>query len=320
MTPVRPILVASLCLGASPVRHDGQALRNPFLARLAPFVELRPVCPEVEIGLGVPRPAVRIAIEEGQPRLVQPSTGRDVTDAMRGFSDKFLDRSGAVDGFLLKSRSPSCGVRDAKAYAGSTPASRGPGLFAAAVLDRYPEAAVEDEGRMTNLRIREHFLTRLFAHAELRQVRRMGDLVRFHARHKFLLLACAETHLRALGRVVANPQRHPFPDVRHEYATRFRKALSHPPRTSTWINVLQHVMGFFSKVLSPDEKSFFLGCLDEYRNARVPLSAPLMLLRAWLSRRPHPYLADQAFFTPFPPALIDPSDSAQGRGSGLEAC
>ncbi len=153
----RPILVASLCLGDAGVRYDGRAIRDAFFAELAPHVELRTVCPEMEIGLGVPR----APIERVGGRLLQPSTGRDLTADMRRFAEAWLNGLGPVDGFLLKSRSPSCGVRDVNR-------SGRPGFFAEAVLARYPHAAVEEEGRLGEPGCRERFLTRLFLSAGLR--------------------------------------------------------------------------------------------------------------------------------------------------------
>jgi uncharacterized protein YbgA (DUF1722 family)/uncharacterized protein YbbK (DUF523 family) len=306
MTRPRPVVGMSLCLGDAPVRYDGAAIRDPFAARLAPFVDVRPVCPEVEIGLGVPRAPIRI---EGG-RLVQASTGRDLTEAMRAFAARWLGGLGEVDGFLLKSRSPSCGVTDVKRGGGA----KGAGLFAEAVLEAHPEAAVEDEGRLTNARIREHWLTRIFASAELRQVRRMGDLVRFHARHKLLLMACRETSLRALGRLVANPAKRRPAELLAAYRRGFAAALAERPAAGPHANVLEHALGYFKDALTPAEKRHFLAGLRSFRAGRLPLSVPVALLRAWLVRHPRPYLEDQAYLFPFPEELADLGDSGKGRG------
>jgi uncharacterized protein YbgA (DUF1722 family)/uncharacterized protein YbbK (DUF523 family) len=290
-------------LGESNVRYDGQAIRDRFFAALAPHVELKPVCPELEIGLGVPRaPINRVG-----DRLLQPSTGLDVTGAMTRFADGWLDGLGVVDGFLLKSRSPSCGVRDVKRYhetSGQPVGGRGPGLFAERVLARHPESAVEDEGRMRNRRLREHFLARLFAHAALRKVGTPGQLVAFHARHKLLLLASSERALRELGRLVAAPK-----GRIGDYAAGFRRALAAPPRTSAQVNVLEHAMGYFKEDVSGPERRHFLRCLADLRAGKTVLSVPVALLRGWLARHPKPYLEGQAFLEPFPEALVDLADS-----------
>lgn len=295
----RPIVAMSLCLGDAAVRYDGAALRDPFAARLAPFVDVRPVCPEVEIGLGVPRAPIKIV----GGRLVQPATGLDVTDRMRDFASRFLEGLGDVDGFLLKSRSPSCGVKDVRRGGGA----KGAGLFGEAVLAAYPEAAVEDEGRLLNFRIREHWLTRIFAAAELRGVRGKGSLVRFHARHKLLLMAYRETALRALGRLVAKG------GSPAEYRAGFAAALAELPKPGPHANVLEHAMGYFKDVLAPAEKKHFLSLLGKLRAGRLPLSVPAGVLRAWLARYPRPYLEDQAYLDPYPEELTDLGDSGKGR-------
>lgn len=178
-TRFRPRVVVSQCLGFAAVRYDGQALRSRFVETLRDHVEFVQVCPEVGIGLGVPRDPIRIEVTPGgraraadELRLVQPSIGRDVTEEMHAFAESFLEEVRPVDGFILKSRSPSCGIADAKRFeAGAEDPldGRGPGLFARAVLERFPHAAVEDEARLANHWRRHRFLTRLWAAARLRE-------------------------------------------------------------------------------------------------------------------------------------------------------
>lgn len=172
MEHAKPTLVVSRCLGFDACRYDGEALSAPFLAELAPTVDLVPVCPEMEIGLGVPRPPIRIVMENGGRRLVQPSTGLDLTARMTKFRERFLAGTGAVDGFVLKARSPSCGVSDTKVFSGSdhdAPVFHlGPGMFAEAVKARFPGIPVEDEERLVIPAVREEFLARIFASAARR--------------------------------------------------------------------------------------------------------------------------------------------------------
>jgi uncharacterized protein YbgA (DUF1722 family)/uncharacterized protein YbbK (DUF523 family) len=299
-------------------RYNGQLVRAPAVLKLIPFVDLRPICPEVEIGLGVPRDPIRLVSLQGTDRLVQPTTSRDVTEDMRQFSDTFLGALGDVDGFVLKSRSPSCGIKDTKIYSGdggNQPSARGPGMFGGAVLDRFPSAAIEDEGRLTNFRIRHHFLTKLFANAALRDVRdggRFADLVQFHAEQKLTLMAHHQERMRQLGRIVANPKRRPFADVIAEYRETFAAALARPARSPSNINVLQHALGFFSDSLSAGEKRHFLDLLNEYRIGRAPVSAPLALLQSWIARFDEPYLRQQRYFEPYPRDLMDLRDSGRG--------
>lgn len=327
----RPRLVVSKCLELEACRYNGVSIRAPVVKRLEPFVELVPTCPEVEIGLGVPRDPVRLVAlgggrdESAAPRMVQPSTGRDLTDAMTSFSEEFLDAVEPVDGFLLKSRSPSCGIKDTKVHApapsgvgGSAgrgmPIGKGAGLFARAVLERFGDRAIEDDGRLTNFRIRHHFLTKMFTLARLRRVGeagKMAALVEFHARHKLLLMAYHQTALRELGRLVANPDKRPVVDVLADYRVELSRALARPARYTSHVNALMHAMGYFKEGLSGVEKQHFLDALEEYREGRLPLSAPLLTLRSWIARFGEEYLAGQVYFEPYPRELLDLSDSGK---------
>ncbi|MGQ9717150.1 MAG: YbgA family protein [Anaerolineae bacterium] len=314
----RPRLVVSKCLGFDHCRYDGSIIPDPVVDSLRLWVEFIPVCPEMEIGLGAPRPPVRLVRIGGEVRLLQPATGRDLTDAMQAFATSFLDSLPPVDGFVLKNRSPSCGLKDAKVYAAPEKApalGAGPGMFGGAVQARCPDLPAEDEGRLTNRAIREHFYTAIFALARLREAvgaGQMGALVDFHTRHKFLLMAYSQARLQELGRVVANLQRRPTGEVMKAYVAGFRAALARPPRRPSVVNVLMHALGYVSDGLSPAEKGYFLDLLTAYREGRVPLSAPLSVLRAWVLRFGEPYLSGQAFLSPFPEALLSLRDSGRG--------
>ncbi len=313
----RPTIVMSKCLELEACRYNGQIIRAPFVNMLLPHVDLDPICPEVEIGLGVPRDPIRLVQIDRRLHLVQPTTGRGVTDAMQSFTESYLSGLREVDGFILKSRSPSCGIKDTKIYAGEEgkqPSDKGPGMFGGAVLERFPHAAVEDEGRLTNFRLRHHFLTKLFTRAEFRSVKASGtmaDLVRFHTERKLLLMAYHQSELRVLGRIVANPERRRPESVIADYEEHLSNALERPPRSTSNINVLQHALGYFSKGLTAREKRHFLTLLEEYRARRMSLSAPLTVLQSWIARFEQPYLAEQAYFEPYPGELLDLRDSAR---------
>jgi uncharacterized protein YbgA (DUF1722 family) len=176
--------------------------------------------------------------------------------------------------------------------------------------------AVEDEGRLRNFRIREHFLTQLFTHARFRSITHspaMKELVRFHSEHKLLLMAYSQKELRQLGRVVANHDRRPVRDLFERYGAGLYRALSRIPRYTSNVNVLMHALGYSSRKLSHEEKAFFLEMLEEYRSGRIPLSVPISLARSWIIRFEEDYLKDQVFFHPYPPELMEITDSGKGR-------
>lgn len=318
---VRPVVVVSRCLEFAPCRYNGLMISSAIVRRLKDFVDFIPICPEVEIGLGVPRDPIRIIEKYGARQLYQPATGRDCTDDMERFAENFLSSLARIDGFILKSRSPSCGLKDVKVYSGTNPklspsTGKGVGFFGAAVLARFPNLAVEDEGRLESLEIREHFLSRLWALADLRSIGgsgRMEALVAFHSRRKLQLMASSQRHLRELGRIVANPERRPWDKVFGDYVSGFRAATSRRPRYTANINVLLHALGYFKDWLSSAEKGFFLEQLESYRRGRIPLSTIQAIMRSWIVRFGQEYLSGQAYLQPFPEALLDLSDSAKGR-------
>jgi uncharacterized protein YbgA (DUF1722 family)/uncharacterized protein YbbK (DUF523 family) len=317
-------VVVSRCLEFAPCRWNGGRIADEHVRRLMGHVTFCPVCPEVGVGLGVPREPVRVCRADGGPRLYQPATGRDVTEAMERFAAEFLGALGPVDGFILKGRSPSCGMKDVKVYAspdaGAMVAEKGPGLFGGAVAAQFAHLAVEDEGRLRNFLLRDHFLTKLFALAALREARARGDmagLVAFHTRNKWLLMAYHEQAMRALGRIVANHARRPTAEVWADYADHFGRALARPARYRSNINVLMHALGFVRSGLSAAEKADFLAVLDRYRRAKAPLGVPAALVRSWGVRFGQTLLLEQTFLAPYPEDLVDLSDS--GRGAGHDA-
>lgn len=315
--PLRPVVVVSQCLGFAAVRYNGQLLQDAFVKALADHVQFVQVCPEVAIGLGVPRDPIRIVVDASGRRLVQPSTGRDLTEPMRRFSESFLDGLGPVDGFILKSRSPSCGIKDVKAFGESGhPAPKSTGFFAEAVLRRFPNSAVEDEGRLTNFRLRHHFLTRLFAARRFREIQATGamaDLVQFHTEYKLQLMAHSPSGLNKLGRVVANPSSAPAAQVLANYGEALASVMASPLRCGATCNVLSHAFGYVSKQLKPGERKYFLELMQEFRDDRLPLSALLTVLKSWVLRFDQGYLLQQRFFEPYPRPLMDLTDSAAGK-------
>jgi uncharacterized protein YbgA (DUF1722 family)/uncharacterized protein YbbK (DUF523 family) len=321
MKTSQPVVVVSQCLGFAAVRYNGALLHDDFVSALTDHVRFMQVCPEVGIGLGVPRDPIRIVGNEAGKRLVQPASGRDLTKEMRDYAESFLANLGPVDGFILKSRSPSCGIKDVKVHVASdSPATNGKtvGFFAESVIERFPRMVVEDEGRLTNATIRHHFLLRIFASMRLRGVMEKGDmaaLVEFHTEYKLQLMACSQTGLRELGRIVANPKSLPASEVISRYTKRFGQAMALPAKPGSNRNVLLHAFGYISEKLTAPERRHFLELLEDYRASRRPLSSLISLSQSWIVRFEQPYLARQSFFEPYPRALLSLTDSGSATGN-----
>jgi uncharacterized protein YbbK (DUF523 family) len=169
-----PIIIVSRCLGFDACRYDGVVVEDDFVARLAGRARLVTVCPEVEVGMGVPREKIRLVGPGPGQRLVQPATGRDLTETMRDFAAGYLARlgPGGADGFVVKGRSPSCGIDDAKVFADwetEEVTGRGAGVFARAVIEAYPGVPVADELRLADSGKRRVFLRRVYESAWARE-------------------------------------------------------------------------------------------------------------------------------------------------------
>jgi uncharacterized protein YbgA (DUF1722 family)/uncharacterized protein YbbK (DUF523 family) len=284
-------------------------ISSDFVKQLKDYVDFKPVCPEVEIGLGTPREPLRLVKKQEGIRLIQPATGLDYTQQMELFSKQFLGSLDEVDGFILKSKSPSSAIKDARVYPADKDVasiSRGPGVFGKVVLEKFSDKAVEDEKRLLNERIREHFLTKLYTLADFREVKSTGTgeaLVEFQARNKLLLTAYSQIQLHIMGRIVAERKSKSLSDILLEYQNHLSQALKRPPKIGSNYNVLTKAAGYFTSKLSHEEKAFFLELAGKYRSGLLPISAPLSTLRAWIVRFNEAYLAQQTFFEPYPEKL-----------------
>ena len=318
----RPIVFVSKCLGFEACRWDGAIINDKFVERLGKHVNFLTNCPEKEIGLGCPRSPIRIVQLDGRKTLYQPATDIDISKEMAKYTAKLAASLKREDlsGFILKSRSPSCGIKDVKQYKSakenSAPAGATSGYFGEAVLSGFGGLAIEDDGRLSNFLIRENFLTKVFVHAEFLRIKHSGkprDLTEFQANNKLLLMSFSEKEMRILGKLAANLENKPFQTVISLYEVHLLKAFENPSTFKANINVLEHALGYFKEELTKEEKKYFLQSLEKYRKGKLPLSAVTALLQLWILKYRVEYLRDQTYFSPYPEELVDISDSGKGR-------
>ena len=307
----RPHLVSSKCIEFEPCRYNGLIIRSSLVEKLKEYADFTPVCPEVGIGLGIPRDPIHLEKDNHRIELIQPSTAYNCTEKMLEFADSFLKSVKGVDGFILKNKSPSCGVKAVKVYPKgeiSRPWTDGVGLFAAAVFRCFPTTPVEDEGRLRNYHLRENFLTRIYTLADFRENvfnGDFGDLIEFHRKNKLLFSSYSQIQSRKLGRLVSNLKNTDLHDLIEKYSNNMKIMLLNDPLPPSNINILMHAFGYFSKDLSRQEKAFFLESLEKYRQGRVPLLVIQNLLQSWIIRFNKEYLMDQTFFEPYPDELME---------------
>ena len=302
----------SACLLGDEVRYDGGHKRDPFLTTvLGPLVEWVKVCPEVEVGMGTPREPIRLVDDHGVIRLLTVKTGIDHTASMTAYSAKRATALAAEDlcGYVLKKDSPSCGLERVRVYAASgVPTKSGRGVFAAALVERFPTLPVEEEGRLSDPRLRENFIERIFAYDRLRRLfgRRwtLGELVAFHGAHKMMLLAHSPDAYRRLGRLVATGKSLTRSVLEERYSTLFMHTLQVLATRKRHVNVLQHMMGHLKSALDADSKAELLSLIARHGAGQVPLVVPLTLLRHHIRRLGVSYLAGQVYLDPHPAELM----------------
>ena len=302
----------SACLLGQGVRFDGGHKRDRFLTDvLGPFVEWVPVCPEVELGLGTPRETLRLVRSGDGVRMITTRTGIDHTDGMKSWARRRLDELAREDlcGYVLKKDSPSCGMERVKLFGTGGMAERqGRGLFAAALLERFPTLPVEEEGRLSDPRLRENFIERTFAYRRLKDLFdgrwSIGSLVRFHTSHKMSLLSHSTTAYQELGRLVARASELPKRELRGRYETMFMSTLSHMATTRRHTNVLMHMAGHLKKLLDADSRRELQETIDDYRRGLVPLVVPVTLIRHHVRRHGVEYLDGQVYLQPHPRELM----------------
>lgn len=302
----------SSCLLGHEVRYDGGHKRNALvMGALSRFMTFVPVCPEVEVGMPVPRPAIRLVRLAGEIRLVNPRQDIDHTAAMTRWAEARVRELEGLDlsGYLLKKGSPSCGMERVKVHAAKGAGTRdGAGLFARVLMTRMPLLPVEEEGRLEDPALRESFVTRVFAYRRLRQALgarwKLGDLVRFHASEKLLLLAHEPRAYAALGRLVAGAKALPRAEVAARYGEGFMAALKARATPGKNANVLQHMTGYFKDRLDAADRAELQASIQDHRRGLVPLIVPLTLLRHHLRRLGAPWLEGQTFLDPHPKELM----------------
>jgi uncharacterized protein YbgA (DUF1722 family)/uncharacterized protein YbbK (DUF523 family) len=298
----------SSCLLGEKVRFDGDHQWDRFLTdTLGNYVEFVAVCPEVESGLSVPREAMRLVGDPAQPRLLTVRTGIDHTERLVTWARRRVQELAAQDlcGFIFKSNSPSSGMARVKVYNDQgVPAPRGVGIFARIFMERFPGLPVADEGRLHDPALRENFIERLFVLKRWRELLAqnpgIGSLVDFHTRHQLLILAHSPSHYRDLRKLVARAREIPLKELSAGYQTLLLEALRLQATPRKNADVLHHLMGYFKKQLTADEKQELLEVIEAYRREYVPLIVPITLINHYVRKYREPYLKEQYYLNPHP--------------------
>lgn len=301
MSTVRPVVGVSSCLLGQAVRYDGGDKRESFVADVLPrYVQLIPICPEVGIGMGVPRPPIRLEGQSGAVHAVGVADKTlDVTEQLRAYGRAAASLHPTLSGYVFKSKSPSCGLHQVKRFTGGQELRDGRGLYADEIMRAFPQLPAIEEGELATSDGQENFLTTVFSYHRWHEAQRQGLTVErlgnFHAAHKMILLARSREHLDRLGRLVANGL--PLPELAQRYGELFLEALTCPATRQRHADVLQHLSGYLKERLDPVDKAELLDRIERYRTGSLSLAAPLKLLQYYFKQYPHPYIDKQLYLT-----------------------
>ncbi|EQC48558.1 PF04463 family protein [Bacteriovorax sp. BSW11_IV] len=307
----KPTIVVSACLMGDSVRWNSTAATCRFITNeLANHVNIITICPEMMMGLGVPRPAIRQGVHLSDPHkklIVESKSSRDHTELVEATKAPVVEKCHNVEGFIMKAKSPSCGLEKVKLYNldnGHSIDHRQKGVFAEVLMDTFKDASFIDEGRLIDHHLREHFVIGIFSLFNLKSIEpSLSSLQKFHAEYKYLLMSYNSYALKKLGDLCANRNNDSFESVYDKYYELFSQTIKLPLDTGKVYNTLVHIYGYFKKIVDDKEKHHILGLLDQYKRGSLPMTVPLEILNYLTKKYEVKYLAAQKIFAPYPEEL-----------------
>jgi uncharacterized protein YbgA (DUF1722 family)/uncharacterized protein YbbK (DUF523 family) len=304
-----PIGVSS-CLVGENVRFDGGHKQNRYLLdTLGQYFEFRPFCPEVAIGLGIPRETIRLVDIGGKVEaLGNRSADLNVTAALVRCAVEQQHWHRELFGYVVKKDSPSCGMERVRVYHGEQPQRSGRGLYTEEMMRRFPNLPVEEEGRLGDPVLRESFVKRVFIYRRWQEMLEQGldwaSLTDFHARHKLILYSHNQERGRALGRELSGAHEQPVESYAPSYLTELMSILRIYARRSNHVNVLEHIRGYLKRELDKSDKQELTESIEKYRLGQLPLIVPITLLRHHFRKNPNRYIERSYYMQPHPDELM----------------
>ncbi|HEY5738181.1 MAG TPA: DUF523 and DUF1722 domain-containing protein [Gammaproteobacteria bacterium] len=304
------LIGVSSCLIGEKVRFDGGHKQSRYLLdTLGQYFAFRPFCPEMAIGLGVPRETIRLADIDGRVRAIgNKSPDLDVTDALLDCAQQQAGWHRDLFGYVVKKDSPTCGMERVRVYHGEHPQRNGTGLYTQVMMRNFPALPVEEEGRLGDPVLRESFVKRVFIYKRWHDLLDAGldwaALTDFHARHKLILYSHHQERGRQLGRELAQAHSQPVEDYAPRYLDELMSVLRIYARRSNHVNVLEHIRGYLKQDLDKDDKQELTESIENYRLGRLPLIVPLTLLRHHFRKHPDPYIERSYYMQPHPDELM----------------
>ncbi|MFI3211247.1 MAG: DUF523 and DUF1722 domain-containing protein [Peptostreptococcaceae bacterium] len=302
----KPKIIVSKCLDSQKCRYDGQGYNNKVISSLRDFCDVFTVCPEVEIGLSIPRETIRVETENDLYKLVQTKSKGDFTNLMNEFSEEFLINLGEVDAFILKGKSPSCGIKDVKVYHKNNDCSirnNGNGFFAQKVLEKYPHLPIENEGRLSNFSVRDDFLTKIFLINDLKS---HEDIHKFNLDHDILLKSYDKEKKESIKDKIHKLEKEEYEGLVYDIISTKRKR-------EIKLSIVEDIFKKYAPNLTIDEVKMFKDLVKSFENEKIPFSTLCAVIRVYAIRFKDSEILNQSFFSPYPEDLINICDSGKGR-------
>ena len=308
----KPKIVVSECLYGTKCRYDGQGYNDKVIQSLKDYVDIQTVCPELAIGLSIPREPIRIEMnkENEEYRLIDYNSKNDYTNQMTEFSEEFINGLDDIDGFILKSRSPTCGLKDAKVYYRGNKCSirsNENGFFSQKIIDKYDYLPIENEGRLKNYNIRDNFFTRIFF---IKNLKNNKNIIEFHKNNLLLLKSYDEESTNEVSDIL-NENR--MEDQVHQYKEKVLNIVSNQRKKENKLSIIIKVFEKYKNMLNEEEINMFNGLIESYENQRIPFSTLEVVIKMYATRFKDKDILNQTFFYPYPENLINITDSGKGR-------
>lgn len=300
----------SSCLLGDKVRFDSGHKKNAYVTGvLKDYFEFVPFCPEVEIGLGIPREPIRLVSVDSEVRCIgTKNTDLDVTDQLYDIAEKQKAWHSELCGYILKKDSPSCGMERVKVYHKDMPTKKGVGLYAKRLMDNFPCLPVEEEGRLEDVHLRENFIGRVYIYARWQEMTKQNitpaKLQSFHAMHKYIFMSHDQTKAKSLGALLAGNEEETFELLTVKYFTSMMMLLKIIATRSNHVNTLHHIQGYLKKHLDAGDKKELSTVIDEYRQGLLPIIVPITLLRHFFRKHPNDYITKSFYMSPHPSELM----------------
>ena len=304
-----PIGISSCLLGER-VRYDGGHKGHFYITRtLGEYFDFKPFCPELAIGLGIPRKPIRLSrSDKGEVRCIEINdSSKDYTEKLSECADAQQTWQRQLCGYILKKDSPSCGMERVKIWDDVMPIREGVGVYADRMMQNVPYLPVEEEGRLGDAVLRENFIQRVFIMRRWHQLVADGltlaGLIGFHARHKLIIMSHDQIYYQKLGRLVASASKQDVAEKSKEYLLELMAGLKIRATRKNHVNVLQHIQGYLKNYLDKEDKQEMIQTIENYRTGMIPLIVPITLLNHFFRKHPNDYIENSWYMRPYPAEL-----------------